>query len=184
MDKEYLNECFALVDGVLFWKERPRSHFKTERGFNTFNAQKAGRVAGCNSLHGDALYSKVRLNKKLYLGHRLVWIMHHGEIPEGMEIDHIDHNGINNKIDNLRLVDSCGNKTNRTMVSSNTSGCMGVYLNKKINKWIAEIVVNKQYYGLGSYVNKADAVAARKEAEVHFKFHENHGGAKIDYGIN
>lgn len=59
MDKEYLNECFSLVDGVLFWKERPRSHFKTERGFNTFNAQKVGKVAGCNSLHGDALYSKV-----------------------------------------------------------------------------------------------------------------------------
>ena len=42
--------------------------------------------------------------QKNWLIHRLVWTIFKGEIPEGMEIDHIDDNPRNNKLDNLRLV--------------------------------------------------------------------------------
>jgi len=49
---------------------------------------------------------------------------------------------------------------------NNTSGCTGVYFVKNQNKWKAEIIVNKVYYGLGSYEKKEDAIKARKEAEV------------------
>jgi hypothetical protein len=36
--------------------------------------------------------------------HRLVWMRHHGDIPDGMHIHHINHNKLDNHIENLRLV--------------------------------------------------------------------------------
>lgn len=63
---------------------------------------------------------------KSYLCHRLVWILHHGDIPEGMEIDHIDGNSLNNVISNLRCIDSLLNKRNRGPSLLNTTGVTGV----------------------------------------------------------
>lgn len=37
-------------------------------------------------------------------GHRLVWETFNGDIPNGFEIDHIDNDKTNNRLDNLRLV--------------------------------------------------------------------------------
>lgn len=70
---------------------------------------------------------------KSYLCHRLVWILHNGEIPEGMEIDHIDGNSLNNKISNLRCIESILNKRNRGPSLLNTTGVTGViyWENKK-----------------------------------------------------
>ena len=183
MNRDYLLDCLAYnhVSGELTWKKRPRSHFSTDRGYNTFYSQKVGRKTGCRSETKDGLfYLKVAINKKLYLAHRLAWIIYHGEIPAGMEIDHIDHNGENNAIDNLRLVTSSENKQNRTMVSTNKSGKMGVYHSRKTGRWVAEIFVNNERYGLGSFNSIDDAIAAREKAELEFNFHNNHGGEKIE----
>lgn len=48
----------------------------------------------------------LRLNRKRYnvYIHRLVWKTFKGDIPDGYEINHIDHNKYNNKLDNLELV--------------------------------------------------------------------------------
>jgi len=48
---------------------------------------------------------------------------------------------------------------------NNKSGIKGVYWNKKQKKWIAHIGFKKEKIYLGSYVNKADAIQARKKAE-------------------
>lgn len=44
--------------------------------------------------------------------HRIVWMLHHGVIPEGKVIDHIDRDKMNNTIENLRLVDYSDNYRN------------------------------------------------------------------------
>lgn len=181
MNQEYLKECLSYdrESGVLTWLHRPRKHFRTDRGYNTFVSQKVGKKTGCISATKDGLfYVKVAINKKLYLAHRLAWIIENGCIPDGYEIDHIDHDGTNNAIHNLRLVTSSENKKNRSLVSTNKSGCMGVYFNKKTGRWVAEIVSNGQYFGLGSYNDFDSALKARKEAEEKYNFHENHGGKK------
>ena len=49
--------------------------------------------------------------------HRLVYEAFKGEIPEGMEIDHIDRNKRNNNPDNLRVVTHEENMLNRTPCS-------------------------------------------------------------------
>lgn len=182
MNKEYLNQCldYDSEAGSFTWKKRPREHFNTDRGYNTFTSQKVGKLTGCISITKDGLaYVKIAINKKLYLAHRLAWIIKNGEIPKGYEIDHLDHDGTNNKISNLRIVTSSQNKMNRTMVSTNKTGCMGVYFNKRIKKWVAEITSGNQHTTIGYYLDKDKAILARKKAEVEFEFHENHGGSKI-----
>lgn len=185
ISSDYLNECFIYNKdtGILIWKDRPRGHFNTDRGHKTFLSQKYGKETGCVSTTSCGMsYIKVAINKKLYLAHRIIWIMVNGDIPDGFEIDHIDHDGTNNSINNLRLVCSSDNKKNRTKVKTNKSGCMGVYFNRRINKWVAEIVSKGDHIGLGSYSDKNDAIEARRKAEIKFKFHNNHGGDKIVIG--
>lgn len=60
-------------------------------------------------------------------------------------------------------------------MAHNTSGVKGVKWDKEREKWIAEIIFQKQHYYLGRYDNKEDAVKARKEAEdkLHKEFLKN-----------
>ena len=101
MNKTLLNECFRYVDGALFWKERPRRHFKSESACRIWNLKFSGKEAGSPFRKGR--YKQVTLNNQKILAHRVVWIMHHGAISDGMVIDHIDGDGTNNKLGNLRL---------------------------------------------------------------------------------
>jgi len=185
MNREYLAQCLSYDrdSGEFTWLHRPREHFNTDRGYNTFVSQRVGKKTGCVSFAACGLaYVKIAINKKLYFAHRLAWIIENGEIPCGYEIDHIDHDGTNNSIKNLRLVTSSENKKNRSLVATNKSGCMGVYFNKKIGRWIAEIVCDSKHYPLGSFHDYDSAVAARKKAEIDFNFHQNHGGEKVVIG--
>lgn len=84
----------------------------------------AGDVAGCLTPTG---HYAVRVNKKLYRAHRIVYQMHHGEIPTSMVIDHKDGNPSNNNLDNLRCVPQGVNARNSAIKKSNTSGVTGVY---------------------------------------------------------
>ena len=49
---------------------------------------------------------------------------------------------------------------------NNTSGCVGVYFDKRFNKWKAEIIKDKKYHGLGYFGSKEEAISVRKSAEV------------------
>jgi len=113
-----------------------------------------------------------------YLTHRLVYVMVHGEIPEGMEVDHINQLRTDNRIENLRLASRADNSRNRTRHSNNISGTTGVHWSKDKGKWRAGIRVNGEYKSLGCFTDLEDAVAARKAAENTYGFHENHGSAK------
>ena len=77
---------------------------------------------GCN------VYKFVYHNKKSCRAHRLIWELEVGKIPEGMVIDHIDGNGLNNKLDNLRLVTMRQNAMNRKVRS--LTGYKGVWFSK------------------------------------------------------
>lgn len=89
-------------NGYLIWRERDNRNF---------NARFAGRVAGC--LRSDG-YVEVHLTcsgvSRLFLAHRLVWMLHHREWPVG-EVDHRDHNRSNNRIGNLRIATGAQNRT-------------------------------------------------------------------------
>lgn len=118
---------------------------------------------------------RVWANGRSHKVHRIIWEMHNGTIPEGMEVDHIDHNRLNNAIENLRLVTHRGNAVNQSLRSTNKSGLNGISWDKARNKWVARIYDHGKQIPLGRYSNIDDAIAARKEAELRYGYFENHG---------
>ena len=103
-----------------------------------------------------------------------MWLYVTGKFPKN-EIDHINHIKDDNRWDNLRDVAHSTNGKNQSMQVSNTSGVRGVYWYKNNQRWVANITVDGEKIHLGSYVQHHEAVNARKNAEVLYGFHTNHG---------
>lgn len=101
--------------------------------------------------------------------------MHNGPIPEGYEIDHLDHDPSNNRLNNFRLVLGKENAKNRPKNKNNTSGYTGISWGKGRGKWSVTIMVNYKTIHLGRFDNLEDAIKARQEAEIKYGFHPNHG---------
>ncbi|KLP26934.1 HNH endonuclease [Citrobacter freundii] len=117
-------------------------------------------------------YVRVVLHQKFYLAHRIIYEMHHGPIPAGYQVDHIDGERLNNNIENLRLATNSINQRNRRKSSKNTSGVTGVCFDKNTGKWVARLC--KKH--LGKFVNFEDACTARAEAlRCHEGFTSRHG---------
>lgn len=135
-------------------------------------AARIGASAGCRR---DDNYVQLVIDGRRYFAHRLAWQLTHGDIPAGAEIDHIDHDPSNNRIENLRLVTTSGNRKNRSADSRNKSGVNGVYWATHANAWAAQIRSERRTRHLGYFKDLADAAAARKAAEQSMGFHPNHG---------
>lgn len=138
----------------------------------SLGCKKAGDIAGSVTNFG---YRDVHYNGKHYLAHRIIWEMHNGPIPEVAEIDHVNHNRLDNRIENLRMVSHSENQKNQKANRMNTSGVTGVHWCKSRCKWVARITVDGKHINLGGFDSKDSAVSARKTAEKRFGFHGNHG---------
>ena len=84
--------------------------------------------------------------------HRLVWLLVNGGIPEGKELDHINGDRIDNRLDNLRLVDHRGNQQNQK--KHRETDRLGYYWYKPTNKWNALIRINGKGVHLGYFSNE------------------------------
>lgn len=81
--------------------------------------------------------------------------------PDGMVVDHINHNTLDNRRANLRVVTIAENTQNRRGARrSNSSGLRGVSWHARTNKWRARAVANGRDTHLGYFSNIEDAVAA------------------------
>jgi hypothetical protein len=161
--------------GLLRWKARPPEMFTEgrwgrENEANRFNTMHAGNVA-FTKIHGG--YYRGRLLGVDYFAHRLVWKWWHGTDPD--QVDHENHNPLDNRISNLRDVDNVGNSQNTKLLASNTSGCSGVVWHARDKRWQASIRHRGKKHHLGLFKRLEDAVRARREAEVRLGFHPNHG---------
>lgn len=148
--------------GIFTWVETKR------RGFN-------GKKAGCFCPRDG--YIRIRINGKLELAHRLAWNICNPDDPltSQEQIDHINHIRTDNRICNLRKVTNTENSRNASIGVNNTSGALGVWREKRRNKWVAEIKVDRRKIHIGQFDDFDEAVAARKAAEAAYGFHENHG---------
>lgn len=117
------------------------------------------------------------VNKKFILGHRLAWYAINSDIPNGMEVDHINGIKSDNRICNLRLVTDQGNARNMSISKNNKSGITGVSWCKDRNKWRATIMNNGKQISLGYFNNIDDAIKIRKQKEKEFGYHKGHGKA-------
>ena len=95
---------------------------------------------------------------RIILMHRLIT-----QAPPDKQVDHINHNKLDNRKDNLRIVTNQENQMNRKIGKNNKSGILGVRRLRK--KWQAFIGVNGKTKILGLYKKKEDALEARKKAE-------------------
>lgn len=154
-----IQEWFYQKEGVLYWKKAKAP-------------VKKDTPSGYLDQYG---YLQTRFNFKLYRTHRIVWILLKGDIPAGMEVDHVDGNRTNNKITNLRLVTRGANNKNKKQYKRNTSGVTGITWDKLKNKWVAQISVDKKVIHLGRYNDIQDAIKARHQAEIQYGYHPNHG---------
>lgn len=102
---------------------------------------------------------------KSFLLHRIIL-----NTPKGMEVDHIDHNGLNNQRNNIRNATRSQNKMN--VVAQSNTGYLGIYIlkgktykNKKYkDNIVAKIMVNRKSIYLGTFIDIGSAILARDEA--------------------
>ena len=139
--------------GIIIWKKTTKPHMKV------------GAEAGSLNVRPKTSYRLIQLNHSKYKAHRLAYYMYHGIDPAEKQIDHIDGNGLNNKINNLRLATHSDNGKNRNLNKNNTSGVTGVIWGKQRGRWRAQIKLNGKFKFLGHYSNIQDAIQARKEGE-------------------
>jgi hypothetical protein len=118
-------------------------------------------------------YYWVKINRHMYLVHRLIVLYMTGVHPRG-EVDHINGDRLDNRWGNLRDTSPFENSRNQGNREDNTSGCRGVTFSKNSDKWVARISHQGVRYSLGYFPTKEEAIEARKEAEQRFGYHPNH----------
>jgi hypothetical protein len=94
--------------------------------------------------------------------------------PANMQIDHVNHDTLDNRRCNLRVCTNSENLMNRGKTKSNTSGFKGVNREKRLKrkKYRARITANKKTFYLGNFDDPAQAGEAYQEAarEYHGEF--------------
>lgn len=109
-------------------------------------------------------YRRVRVGDRICLVHRLVWEEANGPIPEGMVIDHINQDKLDNSLDNLRCITPKQNQYNAKLYSNNSSGTRGLYWRAERNTWKVEFRYDGKIERYGSYKDKELAELVAKEA--------------------
>lgn len=154
--------------GLLTWRARP--------GEASFNARFAARVAGHRHVCTvGKTYIQVRFKGELHYAHRIAWVIAVGSIPDGMQIDHINGDGADNRLENLRLVTPSGQKRNLRKMKTNTSGFNGVYFDPRRGTYTARVWANGVFRSLGSAKTACEAYEIRLAYNRTNGFHENHG---------
>ena len=153
--QKLLHTLFEYKDGELLWK--------IDRHSNKVK----GKIVGYFSKTSK---KGVRINGKSYLIHRLIFMMFYGYFPK--EVDHIDNNPYNNKIENLREATRIQNQYNIRKPITNSSGFKNVSWNKKSQKWGVRIQFNKKAKHIGVFddIELADLVAQEARDKYHGTF--------------
>jgi len=159
--QSYLEECFEVKSGGIYWKERPSYHFTSGVG-KASGAKLAGnKVVGRTASKG---YRQVRLEGVSYYLHRLVYKLTHDTEPE--LIDHIDGDCENNHPTNLRSASHSENKFNRKKPKNNSSGYKGVSFHKKNKKWVSQLNYKGKHIHIGCFDSPKNAhLAYLKKAQ-------------------
>lgn len=164
--------------GEFIWLPRCAESFpgrsRPEVIAKSFNKRDAFRIAGNESRckRSKTSYIHIKVEGKSYKAHRLAFLYMTGDMPH--EVDHIDHNGLNNKWENLRWSNPRDNAKNPVKQKSNKTGVTGVNWHKSAKKWQA-IAVNREgkRIDLGRFDDFDEAVEARKKHEIIFGYHEH-----------
>lgn len=166
-----LHLSYDPLNGVITWKFRSPDTI----GGRRFNGHMGGKVAGKVDGHGRLRINIRVLGRQRYMqGHRIAWLLHFGIWPDG-DIDHMNHDPLDNRIVNLRCVPHAINQRNLSLSKANSSGHIGVGWCKRFSKWRSRVTVDHKEHHLGYFNSIEDASAAAAEFRLSTGFHENHG---------
>jgi len=109
-------------------------------------------------------YDNFYVRSKFIDIHRLIM-----NCPSGMIVDHINHNGLDNRKENLRICNNKQNRINSLKHKELTSKYKGVYFEKIKRKYRADIRIDKKLKFIGLFKNEIDAAEAYNQAALkHF----------------
>ena len=143
IDYKDVKQFVYYKDGQIYWKS-------------------SNKLAGTKTKDG---YIKVQINKIPYFAHRLVWCLVNKSIPVDKQIDHINRNKSDNRIENLRLVDVRANALNKKCKSSNT-GIRGVSKDRNYYKVSFTIKGKSVHVGNFKCFEKAKEVAEKYYKQI------------------
>lgn len=153
--------------GILIWKPRPKESFVNKKAWSAFQ-KRSGKIAGHEHYQGIRRHAvMVGHNKRRVYAHRIIWEMHFGSIAYHLEVDHIDLNPFNNRLDNLRLATHSENNRNKGIQCNNSTGVKGVYLHKP-GIYRSEIKTNKKRVHLGLFASAEEAASAYAKASERY----------------
>lgn len=162
--QKYLREAlrYERSTGRLFWRTRPRSHFKKAGTRAYWNRRYAGTEAFAAVMPTWG-HLRGRLDKQSFLAHRVVWKLVRGTEPPPI-IDHKDRNPKNNRNKNLRAATNAQNCANGKR--------QGIYFDKAHDRWRAHVSVNGKKKQIGEFSTREEAFAARvaKAREIYGEF--------------
>ena len=108
---------------------------------------------------GRSFYAQTRLNGRRVMMHRMIM-----DAPSGVEIDHINGNGLDNRRDNLRYASRGENSRNKSPSTRNTSGFLGVHRSQ--GKWRAQIQIDGRQVCIGRFDSPEEAARERDKAAI------------------
>ena len=103
-------------------------------------------------------YCYIRIKRRTFTAHKLAWVCFYGEWPV-CSLDHINRDGLDNRLYNLRLATRAQNGINRGKQRNNTSGYKGVIRNRQGN-WFAQIKKDRRAVYLGIFPDRVSAAKA------------------------
>ncbi len=161
--QSYLNECFDYhKDGFLVRKSRPRSHFGSDSAMIASNNKNSGKSLLSKRADGSIL---ITLGDRFLRAHRVIYKIFHDQEPD--QIDHINGNPSDNRIENLRAATNQQNSGNSKTYINNVTGFKGVapiYRNGKLKGYTSQITIDYKKHHLGVFANPEDAHEAYKVA--------------------
>lgn len=142
--------------GIVRWKPKGVDKQPDTRLRNSWNKQWSGKEVGTIANSRGKLYKLSVINNKGFRLHQLVYFLAGNSLTDGLVIDHINGDSLDNRLSNLRLVTQAENNRNvKVCRKDSVTGVKGIYYNASYKKSDKKFVVkthhHKKQYHLGRY---------------------------------
>lgn len=149
----FLESNTRYEDGSLYWT-------------TTNVGRKTGDVAGHKKSNG---YVDISISGKPYKAHRLIFLLHFKKVP--LNVDHMNGNNSDNRIENLRECNRFENMKNAKLRADNKAGIKGIHYNSRNKLWVAQLGGDgKRWKKEFKHLNDAVEMLNQKRAELHKEF--------------